>query len=146
MLQPCRYQCPARGWRTARASDPCWQNGWYVGHMADEPRLPSGWPLQQHARYLLPHLSCRHFCFQSHTCVGFLRVAHLLSLTRCIGLGWDGVSAFALRNANGCWWVSGRESTCPPQPTLGRDIPCTYLACMLQGAEQNSELTLILPL
>lgn len=62
----------------------------------------------------LPHPRCRHFCFQTHARVGFLRVARLLPLTRCTGLGWDGASAFALSNANGCWWVSGRELSCPP--------------------------------
>lgn len=62
----------------------------------------------------LPHPRCRHFCFQTHAPVGFLRVARLLPLTRCTGLGWDGASAFALRNANGCWWVSGRALSCPP--------------------------------
>lgn len=58
-----------------------------------------------------------------------IRIAQALPLTRGTGLGWDGVSAFALNNANGCWWILGQELPCLPQSTLG--IPCTYTACMI---------------
>jgi len=94
----------------------------------------------------LPHPSCRHFHFQTPACVGFLRVAGLLPLTCCTCSGWDRGSTFALSNANGCRWVSVRDLSCPPEPTLDRDIPYTCLACKLPDVEQNSEPALILQL
>lgn len=85
--------------------------------MADELRwVASPEACGRQDGHSLPHHSCRYFCFQTHTPVEFLRIALLLPLTRSPGLGWDGVSTFALSNTNGCWWVSGRESPCPPPP------------------------------
>lgn len=58
----------------------------------------------------------------SYSC-GIFESTHLPPLTRCTGLGRDGVSTFAPRNANGCWWVSGRELSCPPPAYPGQRHP-----------------------
>lgn len=100
-------------------------------HGSQSARLgasPAAWGRQD--RWPLPHPSCRQFCFQPHSHVGYLsRPSPPSNQGRWLRLGWS--PCFCIEQWNGCCGFQGRSYPVSPSLHWAQASPATYLACMI---------------